>query len=961
MAVGKFWVVILLLFSFVSAAYAQVDAPQLDANYALPGPVTLPVTLTLNSAANGTISATSNSNAASVPSVSFSDSDFSLVGGEYVLTKNLQINGLDVGQFTLTVVAQSDSTTLGTISRSSSFYYATYPKILQSTVNSTTTLLTLSFTTDMASSCKFDYSPTTYSSAAFTIYNTSASGTKHTYQLANPPEKQYDFYVVCKGDVSGLEMPDAEHISYLPDRTIPVVLSHDPTRVDDKLELAIQTNEPTMCRFGTSDAAYSSLPSYFDYSYQTSHTVSIPIQSTTISIYIRCSDASQNVMTQSYLAKYDVEQPPTATIDVLSYKKGDYLQDGVHNLEVRVSKKLAKTPTLSLVTIDDSTKEEISIPLVQQSDLEYEGSFILNPESFNGVAYFTFTGLDLFGQTGTEIEGESTVQIITYKPSPVTSLRVEPHNSTIRITFDYTPDVYFNNFIIRKYLATDLTSHIVSISTDELEYVDTHVIDGKSYVYEVVTVNKADKNSVPVRSDVVYAAVTDSKPPKDIPVSESSSSSYTMPVYLQQNLAVAQNRISDLKTKLLSTGTSPLFSELGLDESNRKIIDELTSALTKAQTTIYLKDSQVADQIAYLLELERSANQRYVVVAKILETRTLDQTLTDEFISKQLDEYLILKRWEGDEALFNNLLKTVTEDNAKAKRNGTTTQVQIVRANDANEVYTLVTKSVELPEAHQTFEYIPSDIGEVFYKDPSYKKSGNFLISNGDVTYYFKEALPAQLVQSTKTIIFPSDPFEKATISAGNFFKQISGSALYYTLGILSILALAFYYFDGVQLVKTFASKNGAKQKTQPVTQKTESSLAYLLEDKPLTPKHLKAEPKAVQHHVVKEEKVEEATHTSTTSHATHTPIRVRKIGPHEYFITCDGKKLATFEDAAFAIANMSDHAFAHHVNDHKNDFAMWVRDVFGLSERAWELKDVKDKQHLSELFFELSKEVEHE
>ncbi|MBI4295547.1 MAG: hypothetical protein HY667_00370 [Chloroflexi bacterium] len=52
---------------------------------------------------------------------------------------------------------------------------------------------------------------------------------------------------------------------------------------------------------------------------------------------------------------------------------------------------------------------------------------------------------------------------------------------------------------------------------------------------------------------------------------------------------------------------------------------------------------------------------------------------------------------------------------------------------------------------------------------------------------------------------------------------------------------------------------------------------------------------------------------------------------PAEKVFWCnDGQILSNLKDMESALNNMSDDTFGYHANDQKNDFANWVRDVFG-------------------------------
>src|SRR3989344_4131184 len=67
---------------------------------------------------------------------------------------------------------------------------------------------------------------------------------------------------------------------------------------------------------------------------------------------------------------------------------------------------------------------------------------------------------------------------------------------------------------------------------------------------------------------------------------------------------------------------------------------------------------------------------------------------------------------------------------------------------------------------------------------------------------------------------------------------------------------------------------------------------------------------------------------------------------PHEKrFWVHGGQVLRNLGDLAKSLPKMTTDAFNHHVNEHKNDFANWVKDVIGDSDLATKLKQKKDRK----------------
>ncbi|MBN2368003.1 hypothetical protein JXC34_03215, partial [Candidatus Woesearchaeota archaeon] len=58
-------------------------------------------------------------------------------------------------------------------------------------------------------------------------------------------------------------------------------------------------------------------------------------------------------------------------------------------------------------------------------------------------------------------------------------------------------------------------------------------------------------------------------------------------------------------------------------------------------------------------------------------------------------------------------------------------------------------------------------------------------------------------------------------------------------------------------------------------------------------------------------------------------------ISPEEYFFMHDGRSLKSLKELYNALFKVDETLFSYHVNHNKNDFACWVRDVYGLEELA--------------------------
>ena len=67
-------------------------------------------------------------------------------------------------------------------------------------------------------------------------------------------------------------------------------------------------------------------------------------------------------------------------------------------------------------------------------------------------------------------------------------------------------------------------------------------------------------------------------------------------------------------------------------------------------------------------------------------------------------------------------------------------------------------------------------------------------------------------------------------------------------------------------------------------------------------------------------------------------------VAPEQCFWVNNGSILKNLDELANTLPDLSEDAFYHHVNDEKNDFSNWVRDVIGDQALANDLISSKDK-----------------
>ncbi len=75
-----------------------------------------------------------------------------------------------------------------------------------------------------------------------------------------------------------------------------------------------------------------------------------------------------------------------------------------------------------------------------------------------------------------------------------------------------------------------------------------------------------------------------------------------------------------------------------------------------------------------------------------------------------------------------------------------------------------------------------------------------------------------------------------------------------------------------------------------------------------------------------------------------HLPVNAK---PEHYFILVTGVPLKNLKELANSLENMNDWVFNHHVNDSRNDFSNWTKDILGEHELAEEIKSLKSMREM--------------
>ena len=70
----------------------------------------------------------------------------------------------------------------------------------------------------------------------------------------------------------------------------------------------------------------------------------------------------------------------------------------------------------------------------------------------------------------------------------------------------------------------------------------------------------------------------------------------------------------------------------------------------------------------------------------------------------------------------------------------------------------------------------------------------------------------------------------------------------------------------------------------------------------------------------------------------------VIEIKPEQYFLLRNGRLIRSISELADTLKTIDNETFTHHVNDGRNDFSTWIRDVFNDSVIADRISGLKDR-----------------
>jgi len=70
-------------------------------------------------------------------------------------------------------------------------------------------------------------------------------------------------------------------------------------------------------------------------------------------------------------------------------------------------------------------------------------------------------------------------------------------------------------------------------------------------------------------------------------------------------------------------------------------------------------------------------------------------------------------------------------------------------------------------------------------------------------------------------------------------------------------------------------------------------------------------------------------------------------IKPEHYFALCTGVMVKDIKELVHTLDYLSEGELKHHVNDQRNDFSTWIKDIFGEKKLARKLLAIDNKKDM--------------
>ncbi len=612
------------------------------------------------------------------------------------------------------------------------------------------------------------------------------------------------------------------------DTNPPSIVDHSPVGVipTSYMTLEVVTDEDATCKYSTiPGVAYANQQYSFQITGGKSHKV--PLQNLVdnfYNYYVRCKDQAGNEVQSDYAVSIEINAPPTAMV---SLSKSSPLSVGTTEVTITTSEPAKPVPSLSYTCKGNS----VSVP-VTGSGSSWKGYIIVNQPNLNEVCSFSFSSVDLSGNSGSYITGGNIFLIDTQPPDASTSLvAVEQRGLSVKLTWKL-PSEEIKNFNIYR-LSDENKDFSHYGTTTRASFTDTAVSLGRTYTYRVSAIDEAG-NEGPLSEEVSLLTKGISLDAVEVPAENSKKPTAAVKLTLadiDKTIAEADSSLdyfNILRTKFKAdNGAFPLLLP------SERIKEAKVLLLKKKEEMGILKNKNPADE-SIKEEFQAIKDEidkvRHTVISDI-KTETEESVVVEspkEQLSTVVASYLDKQKPTVSQKEKEEFLLSVKELQSSVAVTATIRNVEITYLNGTREKVVLISKEVKLKEnkakdsSSETFsliEYVPKELAssvdemilgedaEVINPDPllqySLPETSVF-----NYTYILKKAVDTGAVAKTLTMVVPKitpSHVLPATKNDDRSWDFLTGNAvvsfvdkisLYdvgITIGILSIVLLFIY------------------------------------------------------------------------------------------------------------------------------------------------------------------------
>lgn len=609
--------------------------------------------------------------------------------------------------------------------------------------------------------------------------------------------------------------------------TPPKILKHLPTGkiVAPYITLEITTDEEAICRYSTSSGvAYDNMIFLFDVTGGTTHRKTITgLMDNTYHYYVKCMDSFENKANEDYKIIFDVDIPPTASIEL---NKPTPLRLGLVEITVRTSEDVKPVPILSY-SFDSSTKT--NIPL-SGSGSTWTGYLLVQSSGSNNIGSFYFSSMDLTGNTGNTITSGNLFLIDTEPPDAPIMVEAREKTDGVKLTWRQNEDV--DHYTIYRSTSSE-PGFVLYDTTKDKSFLDARVTPGEIYYYRICAVDLAGNEGSP--PEEVQVAVTGTK---TILV----ASTITLPA--SENINAAGNNVANETALFEEVNAAITTTDYLLEELNslREKLKEIPAqeqdllgipaslknnkvALLKINEDLAKLKTEGLGSLSAVLRLKEINAEIKTIKSQTLKDITYGAEETDFTQNSQTEQILAILRellqieniqkseWELDnyisktEQFQENIeIKTNVKELSLTYLNGSTEKAILIKkeiiVKDASLANFLLIENIPKTVAKDVIEIAFDSNFQVVKADPVLKRS---IIGFNTINYVYliKNNAVLESALEIKTITFPN--YQEFTENkANNLITSLSVSSVYknasfydagIALGLILIISLTFYFF----------------------------------------------------------------------------------------------------------------------------------------------------------------------